>query len=257
MKAKNGLKEFITSDGLSLKGIDAANFMNNFYTNAGPNLAANFDDKWVSTDCKVCESPGFSFSFITEKAVSKLVNEIKVSKSSAMGSLSSRLIKDAFQTNTLKLTNIFNTCLDTGTFPNSWGVGEITPIPKINALSKKPEECRPITQIKLSGKLLERCMHSQLYGYFDEFFLNNQQHGFPPNHSTSTAVFDMLKKSYKSWNDKMFQTCVFIDFSRAFDCIDHQILLSKSKLYGLNHKSSYFSNRDQSTVIDGNYVKHG
>ena len=256
-KTKIGLREIITNDGVSVKGLDAANYMNEFYTNAGPNLAAKFNDIWSPSDCVTDRSPGFSFDCISDKAISKLVNEIKISKSSAMGTLSSRILKDAFQVWIFQLSDIFNTCLSTGQFPKSWGEGKITPIPKVTIFSKKPEDWRPITQIKLSGKLLERCVHSQLYSYFDEYFLDDQQHGFRPNRSTSTAVFEMLKSSYQSWNDKLFQTCVFIDFSRAFDCIDHQILLSKLKLYGLDRMSiqfisSYFKNRYQTTVIDGN-----
>ena len=149
------------------------------------------------------------------------------------------------------LKDVFNVCI---TFPKSWGLGEITPIPKVNIHSKKPEEWRPITQIKLPGKLLERCVHTQLYSYFDQNF--SQQHGFRPQSSTSTAVFDMLKTSFASWNNKLYQTCIFIDFSKAFDCIDHKILISKLKLYGLDRNSiafisSYFESRHQRTCVDG------
>ena len=67
----------------------------------------------------------------------------------------------------------------------------------------------------------------------------------------------MLKTSFKSWNDKLYQTCVFIDISRAFYCIDHSILIAKLKLNGLDTKaisfiSSYFNNRYQRTHVGGN-----
>ena len=68
-------------------------------------------------------------------------------------------------------------------------------------------------------------------------FLNDQQHGFRPNCRTSTAVFEM---SFKAWKKRMFQTCVFINFFSAFDCIDHQILLSKLKLYGLDDRAQWY-----------------
>ena len=194
---------------------------------------------------------------INEETVSKLVNDIKISKSSAMGKLSTRLLKDVFQVCIGELTALYYTCLNTGVFPTSWGIGEITQIPKVNGQSKKPDEWRPITQIKLPGTILERCVHSQLYSYFENGLLNDRQHGFRPKKSTSSAVFDMLKHSFKSWNEKKYQTCIIIDFSKAFDCIDHQILISKLKLYGLDDKvvnliSSYFGNRYQCTYVEGN-----
>ena len=88
--------------------------------------------------------------------------------------------------------------------------------------------------------------------------LLDHSYGFRPNRTMSTAVFEMFEHSYKLWNNEMYQTCVTINFSRAFDCKDHNIiLLSKMKLYRLDDKvvafiSSYFNNRYQSTVTDGN-----
>ena len=96
-KTKKGLNKIITHDGISLKGLDAANYMNEFYTNASSYLAANFGNTWSSKDCEVDQPPGFSFKFITEKSVIKLVKEIKISKSSATGTLTSHILKDAFQ----------------------------------------------------------------------------------------------------------------------------------------------------------------
>ena len=256
-KKNVGLSEIIIEDGQKLMGQEAASYMNNLYTNAGPNLAKSFKDQWVEEDCTIRTQTTFSFGFISEDTVSKLISDIKIAKSSATGSLSSRILKDIFSVRFVELTDLYNLCLDSGTFPKEWGIGEITPIPKVNIHSKKPEEWRPITQIKLPEKILERCVHAQLYSYFDQNFLNSQQHGFRPLNSTSTAVFDMLKTSFKSWNDKLYQTCVFIHFSKAFDCIDHNILISKLKLYGLDAKaisfiSSYFNNRYQRTHVDGN-----
>ena len=66
----------------------------------------------------------------------------------------------------------------------------------------------------------------------------------------------MLKAVYQNWNDKLYTVCTFIDFSRAFDTIDHEILLRKLKMYGfdntsLNFMSSYLNSRRQYTVVSG------
>ena len=256
-KSRKGLSNIVSENSELLDGKEAANFMNNYYTNAGPNLASKFDDNWSENQCKINCNSTFSFAEISEEYVSKLCSEINLSKSSAMGFLSTRILKDAFVGCISELTHLFNACLQKGFFPLSWGIGEITPILKITIANKKPENWRPITQIKLPGKLLERCIHTQIFSYLDvNKLLSNQQHNFVPKKSTATAVFDMLRNVYKNWNDNLYTVCTFIDFSRAFDTIDHDILLRKLKLYGfdaksINFMSSYLGSRRQYTVVGG------
>ena len=136
-------------------------------------------------------------------------------------------------------------CLDIGTFPKTWGIGEITPIPKISVTNKKTENWRTITQIKLPGKLLDV-----------NNLLSPQQHGFVSKKSTSTAVFEMLKTVYQYWNDKLFTVCTFFNLTCAFDSIDHKILIHKLKLYGFDDiarkfMSSYLDSRHQYTIVSG------
>ena len=256
-KTKCGLSNIISDDGQRLDGTDAANYMNHFYTTAGPKLASKFNDDWDANQSKISTDSVFSFSKVSENDIRKLCKEIKLSKSSAMGLLSTCILKDAFEACIPEIAYVFNCCLETGSFPLSWGVGEITPIPKISVSNKKPENWRPITQIKLPGKLLERCLHTQIFSYLDtNNLLSTQQHGFVPKKSTSTAVFEMLKTVYQNWNARLPTVCTFIDFSRAFDSIDHKILLNKLRLYGfdvnsVNFMSSYLDSRRQYTVVNG------
>ena len=256
-KSKKGLSNILNDEGKLLDGADAANYMNNFYTTAGPKLATKFKNDWSEDQSKIKTDSAFSFEVISEDTVRRLCKDIKLSKSSAMGLLSTRILKDCFEVCTLELTHVFNTCLDSGIFPFSWGTGQITPIPKISVSNKKPENWRPITQIKLPGKILERCIHSQIFNYVDiNEILSPQQHEFVPKKSTATAVFDILKNVYQNWNDKCYTLCKFVDFSHAFDTIDHQILLRKLKQYGfdcmsLKFISSYLGSRRQFTVVNG------
>ena len=122
------------------------------------------------------EYPGFSFFDITEYEVTKLIKDIDISKSSAYCEISSRLFKDAFSVMVRELTFLFNKCLSEGTFPLDWGLAEVTPIPKAGDL-KDVKNWRPISQIKLPCKLIERLVHTQLSIYFDDI-LNKNQHGF-------------------------------------------------------------------------------
>ena len=87
--------------------------------------------------------------------------------------------------------------------------------------------------------------------------LSENQYGFRKGLSTSFAIFEVLKTLYNNWNNKNYSGCIFIDFSRAFNTIDHEILAKKLEMYGLDETSQkfmieYMSCRQHSTTIDGN-----
>ena len=108
----------------------------------------------------------------------------------------------------------------------------------------------------MPGKLLEKLIHDQVHGYFnDNNILYSQQYGFRPGSSTSHAIFDVLKNLYDNWKSKLITGCVFVDFARAFETIDHKILLSKLEAYGLmktplNIFKKYITQRTQYTIVN-------
>ena len=194
---------------------------------------------------------------MTEREVKQLIIEICIAKSSAIDELSSRLLKDAFEILSFELTYLFNACLQNSIFPTSWGQSKVTPIPKTNKNSVNPGDWRPISQISLPGKILEKIIHAQMTHYFDvNKILSENQYGFRKGRSTRLAIFDVLKNLYGNWNDNNFSGCVFVDFSRAFDTIDHNILIEKLKLHGFDDISlkffkTYMTSRVQQTTVNG------
>ena len=256
IKRNKGCTKIEDDHGNTYENMDAAEFMNRYYVNVGPNLAKDHNIQWDRKHCKIEANTTFSFSTVDESEVQKLVKNIKIIKSSAIDGLSSRLLKDSFEVIITELTYLYNCSLEQGVFPISWGIGRVTPIPKTNNNSKKPSDWRPISQIALPGKILE-IIHTQLYEYLNtNKLLSDKQYGFRKGLSTSFAIFDVLKELYNNWNDREFSGCVFIDFSKAFDTIDHNILFQKLNLYGLdltsiNFFKSYMQNRNQQTIVNG------
>ena len=114
---------------------------------------------------------------------------------------------------------------------------------------------RPITVLPILSKILERLVHTQIYSYLSENkILSQSQFGFRPKLSTSTALAFFTDSILDNADNGLITASVFLDLSKAFDTVDHNILLRKLKLIGLDSKSlnwfeSYLSNRLQKTSI--------
>ena len=131
-----------------------------------------------------------------------------------------------------KIADLFNCSLRTGSFPRSWSRGYVNIIPKQGVLAN-PSNWRPITQTNIFGKNLEKIVHKNLLNYFLEHgVISDLQYGFLPGRSTHEAVFDLVRNVYSAINNKKIMGLLFLDISKAFDCIIHARLLAKLAAVG-------------------------
>lgn len=128
--------------------------------------------------------------------------------------------------------------------------------------------CRPISLLPILSKILEKIIHEQINTYFkDNDLFTNYQHAYREKYSTATALTQMTDDWLWEMENNNIIGVVLLDFSAAFDIIDHEILLKKLKSYGfvesaLQFISSYLSDRRQLVYYNGCYsdsktVKHG
>ena len=109
---------------------------------------------------------------------------------------------------------------------------------------------RPISLLITISKLLEKLIYSRTYSFLEYHeILYNSQYGFRANHSCENAVSELLANIIKGNNKNEHTIALFLDLSKAFDTLDHDILLSKLELYGirgtaLNWYKSYLSDRN-------------
>jgi hypothetical protein len=111
------------------------------------------------------------------------------------------------------------------------------------------------------SKIIEKLLYNRLYHYFTQYKLFAKEHGFRQNNSTDTAAFFLLNTIFSFLEQKKLVGGLFLDLQKAFDCINHNIHLSKLKFYGVSGMAnkvfeSYIKERHQRVMIkDKNFNK--
>ena len=231
---------------------DVCNAFNRHFTDIGPNLASKINTPRVSFEDYVrqCDS-NFEFRLVNMEEVVKLVGNLPTGKADGLDTIPACLLKESISLTAASLTHIFNSVIATGVIPKDWKSARVTPIFKGDS-RVDPANYRPISVLSVVAKLFEKAIFNQAYKYLDDNnILTKFQSGFRPLHSTLTALLDTTDNWYLNIDNGLTNAILFIDLKKAFDTIDHEILLSKLQLYGFGGSGlkllrNYLSERTQS-----------
>ena len=186
----------------------------------------------------------FNFSHTSTDTVKKIIHQLKKGDESVPIDVMNTLSKSFCQI----ICQCINSCIDQSYFPDKLKQANIIPIHKKESTSK-PENYRPISILPTFSKVFERLMFNQITDFFQDKF-SKFLCGFRKGYSTQTALLRLIRNWESFLDQKMVIGTVLIDLSKAYDCIQHNLLLAKLEAYGFSKKSlkllkSYLSGRKQ------------
>ncbi|XP_063381206.1 uncharacterized protein LOC134667714 [Cydia fagiglandana] len=184
--------------------------------------------------------------------ITKVIKSLRNSKSCGYDELMTSVIKENAEVLALPLSHLINLSMMQGTFPDKLKISIIKPVFK-KGDKRHSDNYRPIALIPIISKVFERVMYSRMLNFFDRFdVLSNRQFGFRKNRSTTSAILELLEDIAESREKRLPVTAIFMDMSKAFDYVQHNILLDKLHKYGIrgicaDWIESYLVNRQQLT----------
>ena len=214
------------------------------------------------TSSKIPELPGVTFPSIkdlkiTEFGVFKLLGKIDVSKASGSDCIPGRILQNLARELAPVLHFIFEQSLNTGDLPAEWTLANVAPIFKKGS-KLQAVNYRPVSLTCISCKLFEHIVCKHILGHLaDHEILTDLQHGFRSGRSCETQLITTFHDIASAYNKKGSQIDIAVlDFSKAFDTVPHDGLLSKLKHYGIDDKiwlwiSNFLKQRKQRVVVDG------
>ena len=230
---------------------------NDFFSKVGLKLAKNIDNSSHNFK-EYLGSPQPQSILISKTNVTEItgiINKLKNNKSPGYDSYNVRFLKLCSPVISSTLCNIFNNMVKSGIYPDDLKIAKVVPIYK-SGDSTKCTNYRPISVLSLINNVFEKILFKRLYDYLEKFeILYQYQYGFRKGHSTMHALVELVDKIKNSIDNGEMTCGIFVDLSKAFDTVNHKILLEKLNHYGFRGKAnqllaSYLTNRKQFVEIN-------
>ena len=234
-----------------------ANEFNNHFANISTNVCTNnkrVNNRLNSHGVNVSDSK-FKFLNVSQSYVLKQVMSMKTKKSVGLDGISMYILKESILEMIEPFTFLINKSLSEGIVPDNWKVAKVIPIHK-KGDKLDYNNYRPISLLPCASKVMERVVQRQLLDYIkSQSLLSQNQSGFRPKHSTVTALASVTDDWFHSIDKGNYIGTIFVDLQKAFDMVDHLILISKLESLGvtgveLKWFKNYLSNRRIRTSVN-------
>ena len=200
----------------------------------------------------------FAFNLVTPAEVELEILRIPINKSHGLYSCPTQLLKYSSNVISSTLAEIINLSISTGMYPTKLKMAKIIPIFKAED-NTNANNYRPISLLSNFNRIFKKVVFSRMESFIEQNdIISPAQYGFRKAHSNQNAILDIVRTIQENMGKRLFSCGVFIDLKRAFDTVDHKILLHKLDHYGFRGVinkwfSSYLEGRTQTTQI-GSFI---
>ena len=211
---------------------DICKLFNEHFSTVGSRISNSFSNGQNTFDPPSRISNSFFFRPVTSNDVDAIISNLE-NKSNGINTYSAKILKHIKPIISPILASLFTKSFLSCHFPTQFKIARVIPLHKGNS-KHDLNNYRPISLLPLLSKLLERVVYNQIWNFLDTFnLISESQYGFRRNRSTTMAVLENLDYVYDNLDQGNTVLSIFMDFSKAFDCIDHRLLLRKLHTYGI------------------------
>ena len=248
---KNGgsPQQFVQNGNLIRKPVDMANLLMDYYVEKIRNIIDKMQpsgrnplrllekslENWTRRD----EMTSFNFREISSVETETLISSLSNSTAQGHDRIDALGLKMAGKSIIEPLRYIINLSLSKGKFARKWKLSVITPRHKSREMNRmSTSSYRPVVVCSTTSKLVERAAQKQLLKHFeDSNLLNPSNHAYRSKLSTTTTLTEICDELHQGAEDKQINSIMALDFTAAFDCVSHPLLMKKLTLYKIGNNA--------------------
>ena len=242
---------------------DQANKFNKHFVSIAATIIHN--NQLINPDLKQIENfvntrkpstSNFEIPLLDTNTLDKLIKSLRTNVATSLDGISAPLLKLISPAILESLTKVLNCSIQSGICPSALKLARVTPVYKSGPASD-PNNFRPISVLPIISKLLERHICTQLMLYLRSFkLIVSTQSGFRPHHSTESILIKMTDDWLEVMDQGLYTVAIFLDLRKAFDVVNHDLLITKLQIYGCSPSSllwfkSYLTDRRQCVNLLG------